>query len=109
MGLCQFPAVELNVEGNRKKGRPSKIKSALMRDRCLEYPTQAIAATQAIEATQADEVTQAVEVTQAIEATQAVEVTQAIEATQAVEVAISHQVTVPLVPRKRGRPPNKPK
>ena len=26
-----------------------------------------------------------------------------------VEVAISHQVTVPLVPRKRGRPPNKPK
>ena len=109
LGLCQFPAVELNVEGNRKKGRPSKIKSALMRDRCLEYPTQAIAATQAIEATQADEVTQAVEVTQAIEATQAVEVTQAIEATQAVEVAISHQVTVPLVPRKRGRPPNKPK
>ena len=80
LGLCQFPAVELNVEGNRKKGRPSKIKSALMRDRCLEYPTQ-------------------VAVTQAVEDTQAVAVTQ----------AISTQATVPLVPRKRGRPPKIPK
>ena len=102
LGLCQFPAVELNVEDNRKRGRPGKVKSALMRDRGLEYPTQLVTQTvmpQVIETTQAVEVIQADEVNQVVEVTQAVAVTQ----------AISTQASVPLVPRKRGRPPKIPK
>jgi len=45
LGLCQFPAVELNVEDNRKKSRPSKAISALLRDRGLVYPTQLVTQT----------------------------------------------------------------